>query len=871
MFDFIIDRLSFLLGVLTGGLLWWFWGIFQPLIGGLRASLGHRIRSVGAGLSTPIEIRFRNDILRINLENHLASPLFSLDEIALEPRLMAPPPEIIPDVTLPPDDVISQTIPYLPDWPELASAYKVRTLSLKEVIESGANLLLLGNPGSGKTFALSYLTVKISRRDPEMGQLVDLIPIMVHAADLILPANSDDPLDVIYNVLYEKVSTLVEAQLPSFLKTIFERKTVLLLVDGLDELPIDDQKPVVQFLSQIQYLYPYTRMIIAGSFEYLAGLETLNLTPFPLAAWNTNKKYNFIEKWGELWNLHLMSEPWVKKLPDEVDPTYLNGWLYGDLLTLDPLLLTLKVWCVYAGDVISPASVDAIEAYVRRMTVNVKNSRHAMEQLASQMTLSQFPILTRKQAGNYVFEFEDPMAPSDLEPNYKDPDDAESDEEMPESISSFLDDELKELEDIGLPPKKERAKGGKKISGRSVRRIIPEMVKSNLLIYRPDSKISFNHPVVMAYLTSCNNEISNYGSDIMAQPNWVGKRLAMEFIAAKSDVKNMVDTMLENLRDDALRQNLLHTARWVKHAPMKMSWRSTIMRVLASTLNNDGFSLGLRGRVLTALATSGDTGVSSLFKQMMSSPHGSVRHLGALGSGIIHDHTATNDLTGLLNDHEPEVGEAACLALVAIGSDASLKSVATALLIGSEDVQRASAEALSQNPGEGHPILKDGSTHEELLVRRAVVYGLGLVNEPWAKEILQNMQIEDDQWVVRSTAEHMLEVMDDQDRSLPSPPPPLSETPWLISFASDRGMGISPGQASWDMLELALKEGNGDQRLAAMSVYKAYPKNATNIVPEIYNLLYGGESEIREAAFNLLWHLDAAEVKIPPPTQFGLG
>ena len=65
------------------------------------------------------------------------------------------------------------------------------------------------------------------------------------------------------------------------------------------------------------------------------------------------------------------------------------------------------------------------------------------------------------------------------------------------------------------------------------------------------------------------------------------------------------------------------------------------------------------------------------------------------------------------------------------------------------------------------------------------------------------------------------------------------------------------------MLGKALREGNEDQQLAAMDVYRIIPAKAVHVMKDIYALAKGQDGEIREAAFNTLWHLNAAGLDIP--------
>jgi len=115
---------------------------------------------------------------------HLASPLFALDEVLVEPRVLAPPPPIEPGQETSHAGVLSQILPYLPDWPELAARYSTKTFFLSTALSEGANFVLTGSPGSGKTTALAHLVCQIVRGEIPAGDLTSYIPIYIHIADL---------------------------------------------------------------------------------------------------------------------------------------------------------------------------------------------------------------------------------------------------------------------------------------------------------------------------------------------------------------------------------------------------------------------------------------------------------------------------------------------------------------------------------------------------------------------------------------------------------------------------------------------------------------------------------------------------------------
>jgi hypothetical protein len=67
---------------------------------------------------------------------------------------------------------------------------------------------------------------------------------------------------------------------------------------------------------------------------------------------------------------------------------------------------------------------------------------------------------------------------------------------------------------------------------------------------------------------------------------------------------------------------------------------------------------------------------------------------------------------------------------------------------------------------------------------------------------------------------------------------------------------------------LALKGDDPDNCLAALPYLKFTPSEG--VITQIYEAMYKGEPELREAAYNTLWEIGASGVKLPHPSQYGL-
>src|SRR5919198_189669 len=151
------DPFSFLFGFAVGILVVWLFSHARPLLTQIRENAKEQRQAAQLRRSSGLEDNHRRITLRRAQGMHLAASLFSLDEILQEPRLIAPPARVEPGVVAIPEDIISQTLPYMPAWPELAAIYRAPTIGVTEAIAGGSNIVIVGAAGMGKTVALAHL------------------------------------------------------------------------------------------------------------------------------------------------------------------------------------------------------------------------------------------------------------------------------------------------------------------------------------------------------------------------------------------------------------------------------------------------------------------------------------------------------------------------------------------------------------------------------------------------------------------------------------------------------------------------------------------------------------------------------------------
>src|SRR5574341_111627 len=843
------DLPSFAIGFAVGILAVWLVSRVRPLLKQINESRKEQREAARTRRTSGLEDNHRRITLRRAQGMHLASSLFALDEILQEPRLIAPPAQVEPGVISVQEDIISQTLPYMPAWPELAAMYRAPTLSLIEAVAGGTNIVITGAAGAGKTVALAHLASRAANLQVQLEANAEAVPYLYHVADLGLPNDpSKDPINIIISAASEHAPMFDLSRLPGFIQQTFKNGLALVLIDGFDELDSQGQEGGVEWFKALMQAYPKIRIVTTGCAGQLNGLISIGFTPLALMAWDSQRNARFIQQWGELWTQTVALEAWAQTGPKQVDPLLLNTWLATDNHGLTPFELTLKVWGAYAGDSLGSRVLDAIATHLRRVEPS-GTPIAALELLAMQVVLTSQPIFDPRKARAWVKQY-DIVEDKPIES-------AETVTQTPEGEPVPLTDSQK----IRI----KRSRAGDALTSYG---LLSKMVESGLLVAHPYNRMRFLHPVFNGYLAGQAIGDNNAYATLLAQPDWDGKTFSFRYLAARRNASTVANIMLKE-SDLPLYKQVFTVARWLRDAPKDAAWRGKAFASLLNILQAEGQPLGLRGQAMAAFVTSGDPGAAALFRQLLGSRSFELIPLAALGSGAMKDVKAIDALEEVLQAPFGPVRRATCLALVAISTEKSLEAVARALLQGDEELKRAAAEAMANDPVEGHAMLKEGATLADIMLRRAVVHGLVRVEQPWAIEMLKRLQVEDDQWAVRNLANQYLEQMTKVDPRVPRKLTAPSESPWLIEVAGKQGMGVPRGGPATDVLLSAFKLGDTEERLAALPYLKRVANEG--IISALYNAMYGEDPEVREAAFYAVEEIGANGIKLPHPDQYGLG
>src|SRR5919109_1176328 len=179
-----MDLISFVIGFTSGVFFAWLLSRVRPLLGQIRESAKERREAAQLRRTSGLEDNHRRITLRRAQGMHLAASLFSLDELLQEPRLIAPPARVEPGVIGIQEDIISQTLPYMPAWPELAAIYRAPTVGVAEAIAGGSNIVIVGDAGVGKTVALAHLASLAANLRVTLGSNTELeaVPYFFYVA-----------------------------------------------------------------------------------------------------------------------------------------------------------------------------------------------------------------------------------------------------------------------------------------------------------------------------------------------------------------------------------------------------------------------------------------------------------------------------------------------------------------------------------------------------------------------------------------------------------------------------------------------------------------------------------------------------------------
>ncbi len=821
-----VDGLSFFLGVAAGTLFWFLFGQFKKSLFPYLLSFSKRKfqefrdrNFIGANIA------IRQDALKRAQKVHLASQLFALDEILIPSRLIPPPALIDPVQESDSENLSTPPFPYLPDWPEISSQYQNDLFSLAQLVEKDADLVIVGQPGTGKTVCLAQFACELARKDSTHNDNQAKVPIFLHVEDLLsnpLPA-AQELVGLLSKILSTGLPIFVQSRVPAFLKIVFSESRAIFLLDGLDELPLSRLKEAVSYIQLLKGEFPHLQIVTTGSPGNLDGLLPLGFFPATIADWNDNDRTHFIQNWGQSWQKLIAPEIARKSTTETLDPIFINNWIDPHQINLTPLEWTLNIWAVYAGEGGKPAPFDAPETYINR-NLPEEQLRQPLQKLALEMVKNCKSSFSQADIDNSFSQLSLPQA---------------------------------HLVDPGAVPAEEKQKTIEKAAQKEQISIsskwINSLVQNGIISEQFGHSYRFSHICLMGFLAGCHEAPSEIPAWISDPEHWETRQLAAGYFFGRfPDQFSLSSDELQG--KPPFYTQPLTASRWLRLIPSDSIMRGRLLKRLADGVKDESLFTATRLRFAAALIKSDDPSMGVLFRQLLSSTKEKTRAIACLALGILSNKKSFDQLAELLADSDPDVRKNACYTFGAFRDQTSLDLLTECLSAEDEILRLASAETLARDPENGHKILETEVNSDNLLVRRSVVFGLSHIRENWAEKLLEQMAIQDGQWVVRNAASQALDIRKEPDPAIPHTLSAPSETPWLFAYASKLGEGIPKGDPAIDILLHALQSGNLQEQLAALDHLRLMPEE--KIITAISDTASSAAFPLNEAAQYALWYIE---------------
>ncbi|MEZ4667347.1 MAG: HEAT repeat domain-containing protein [Anaerolineae bacterium] len=888
------DVENFGLGLIAGWVTGY--GVYRArhLISSAIQSASQQASSAQSYASQSTDTRYVNNIIRWAQRNHMAGKMAMLSDILVEPRFIPPFP-----LAAPPEDEVSHNVfnvvPIVPDIPALHAPYNVPTLSIDELATGDRALALLGNIGSGRTTALMAImlralgqlhttqptdivqqkldaeeaamdekkrAVRVKERllleqrarerfAEERGMVLDnesdsesdlplfnrLMPVYINLSDIQIDGGEIgreiDPAEPLVRAVQRQLGRVAASTIPRSLYSRLNRGQVLVLVDGYDELPENERERQLTWLQAFSDSYRDNFLIVTGpAIGYGTLTQTLRLTPVHLRPWSDQDIVRSVDNWADAWPQSKGRRSTVVRPSEEI-----IAHTKTDCRTLTPTEITFKILANFIESIPASSYEEWVNAFIGRH-LTPDQPLETMRPLLINMARLELDegYFTKARLLTMLGQTTNATQPSQAsELALTEPED--SLQEASEPVS----DQAKQLTEGRQKSKEETNPYAK---------LLRTWLGNGLLIRHKGGRYRFRHSYITGHLASMSLTDSQIDlQDKSAETRW---RLAVARSAAHTSLGTLVKERLTS-PTDIIQSKVFEVALWLANAPKDVEWRIPFLKYLSTIfVAPNQYSL-LRERAVAALIVSRDENALQVFKQATKSVVPDVRRLACLGIGAIGSDEGVAEVIQLLQDSDSNVQLAAALGLGAIKSEAALTAMVEAFTEGSEALRQVIAESFADIPQEGYPILYDAIQDDEMMLRRAAVFGIRRLKSDWAMLAIYRAFLEDTQWYVRSAAQIAFQEMRYGGNEGPRNYPPLESIKWLNEWAAAHGENISPDDSANDVLLKAMREGKNEIR--AYATANIGQLGMVSLSNPVYQALRDKKSEVRDTAYRALANL----------------
>ena len=795
-----LDFSSFLAGAIIIALLIVLYFVFRKRVKSIIFRTGKGFVNFRNSLSVSSDADYIKVVYRFAQSLHVTADSFSLESILVPSKCIAPPPIIQPGSKNLDTSLIQQSFGYDPATPDLASEFFGPSFTLQEALSGNTNICLMGYPGSGKTTAIADCIISLVNTNYPDDDSPLKIPFYVKAHHILAQfPGSDIPAMILEAIQCNKVF-LTAPNFAKYFTSTINAGIGVLFIDDVDLLTYSDTNRISNFIKALCRKLPNLQVVVSACPSCLGNLVTAPLSLISIAPWGNAEKYQFLDKLASQW-----PTPQSEESGDLSGSTAIrNSMLVVSDSFLTPLEFTLKSLSAYAGDISGSSSIRSVESYLKRVLTSIsKDALRTLEAIALIVLEQQKSSFSRKDINSW--------------------------------LSSIVGDQAHELTEEKIAP---------------LNPVIQTALDLNILQKASADDFFFYYPTFAGYLAARALVRSSAGTiaRILDQPDWSLMHETMRFFSAFNDIQPYLKIIQTD--NTLMKEKLVKASAWLVNTEANSDSELELIKIITREIQSNPNYI-IKVRLAVALAKSRNNSIKNIFQHLLKSQDMDTRRAAAIGSGLLQDLSSVPLLINQLNDAFPS-STTACYALGKIGSPRSLEAIAEGLLHGNELLRRASAESLAQNRSEGHPALREGILMDDILVRYAVVHGLGQIQESWAVEILDKMRIDEDEWIVRDLAQQVYEVYESGSPYIPQHQPPAHLTAWLDKFALKHGLGKPNPENALDSLLVVLEQGSNEEKQAALNYLGR--SGELKLIPDLYHLVSSPDPDLKQLASLGIWY-----------------
>ncbi len=786
-----IDLISFWFGFALATVLWLVLFRLSRLLPKLKQNAAENRRRQELLKNINREHNIRLFTLRKAQIKHLASSLFPLDKVLIEPSVIVSPDCFLGNPEDNQELVFLTILPNTPETPELSADFPAPLISMEVLANTYPFVCISGNPGTGKSTALAALASSMAKNEAK-----DL-PIWVEARDFLNLEIS--AVEMLMEFMSTNVKGISAKTLEEIIQQSVKSAKMVLFIDSLDELDRTGFDQVVERIKELQGSLPGIKVITTSGTFYSGKLQEMGFVQFALSPWSKSQRSSFITKWVIAFLDAMKSNSDFEAQKMRISRTHY--WLLQDESYANPFDLTLKVWLSLSNAILSSQSSKLYEAYLS---------------LISDHSVSPYGY-------NAISEFQSK------------PDSENFTKEILATILNSRSDYLIRNESRSV----------------NLKNIADLLVNNGLFIEYPDATLRFSNVVIPGYLKSQ----SASDTSLPSLQESISSAQHFSFAAQKasnfSEMSPFASFLDQN--DLPLFRNYLIGMKWLSFTNPGEVLRTEIFKRSARLLQDPNIPFGLRSQFLYSLAITQDSSILSLLTILKDNRDPVVRQLAALGFGMYSDEKAISGLTVLSDDEIASVQNSAVIALGKIWSIPAQDALVNVIFTADEPVRANACEILSMHQPDGHSMLKEIMATDNYLARKAAIAGLCRINEPWVHDVLEKASVEDTQWVVRDAAIFALENLGEEKLLVPQKWLPVHENPWTLEQAEEYKMELSSKVFPDQLLYTIIEKGQESDKKVALHYLAEQP--TPDLVQLLNMITRQENNNLRDYAMNLLFGL----------------